>query len=582
MTNTRFISKLLFWVAILTAISLRLWGINAGLPDIKIHIDENAMVNIALGIVPLKGALWTSGNGFLIPYLLLTIYIGYFLIGHLFGQFPSSQSFLTEYLKNPGSFILIGRELNTLFAILTVYLTFMIYRRWFNDKIALISTWFLAVSFIHVKESHYIKNDIGMGLIVLGLYHYACLITKEGKLRHYIIAAVLAGFAFGIKIFPVLAAILILGAHFIRVKSRQADFLDPKIILAVLIFCLTIFIQVAPTLIFLPGGVAEFFRIGSIIHDIGLTTSTPVAFIYIFEHLRGGIGSLMLLVSAIGAAVAIKNIKQPTFFLAILFPAFFLLTVEFWAKYSNPRHSIILLPAFILLAGIGVEFIVKHITPPRIRQIALVLLTIFVMAPTLIRSIKIDRYFDARDTRQQAKAWVEKNIPSGSNIVVEGTLKPYISGGAVSLALSHEALELEIEDAYQKNQPGAQVKTLALIPEASPSYSILATPRIDKRYDTISGQEYQLADSSLYINKGYNVVATLSWQHVPELSPDFWSDFNLNYQKAAEFRPTINFSVNPHDTTIEYRLIDQINPFSDNLISGPTIEIYRRKVVTKL
>lgn len=577
MRNKTSSASLILYPILLLAFVLRIWGLDAGLPDVKIHIDENAMVNLTLALVPLKGALWTSGSGFLMPYLLFPFYGFYFLIGHILGKFPTQESFLTEYMVNTGNFTLIGRIVNLGISMLTLVFLYKVARHWFGEKVALISAFFLAVSFIHVKESHYVKNDILVGLLVLLVFHYSCLIAKTGKLKNYILAAFFVGLGFGAKFYPVFSFISVLIAHFLYTKKLNYKAFNKNLLISFFTLFLTISSQILPTLIMGKGALEEFLRIKDIIlFDIKPVEKESAFMVYLFSHLKEGLGVLIFCFSLIGGVLALIRYKKAEYLLLLAFPTFFLATVNFWATYNLPRHAIILLPFFIILAASATLEFQTVFKNPTLKVLTVFCLVILLAIPTLIRSIKMDKVFAAADTRSIAKKWVETNIPANEKIVIEGTLKPYIPSGAAPLFLNTSSIEREIKLAEQKKQEALQVKALLETNKKMIAYDILTTPQIDRGYDHISGQEWQLYDTFIYTKQGYKTLILANWSHyfVP-MNPDFQKDLKNKYHKIKEFTPNVPFSSSYHDTLLEYNVLDNVDVFQ-RLIVGPKVEIYKQ------
>ncbi len=562
---------------LIIAILLRVWGLNAGLPLVLIHIDENALVNLSLAIVPEKGALWTSGSGFLMPYLIFPFYAFYFLAGNILGHFPNQESFLKEYLIHTGNFILIGRLVNTAISVLTIFFVYITGKKWFSRKLGLLAAFFLSVSFIHVKESHYLKNDILAGLITLVIYFIACKIVEQGKIRWYVLAGVLTGLAFTVKFYPVFAGTLILIAHFLRILLKKNTGLL-NLYWSLISFTLTVLIFIFPTFLLRPDSFSEFLRIKNIVlEEINPKKGEFILLTYIFGHLKEGLGLPILIAAFLGLLAVAKNIKKYQYFLLIFFPVFFLASVNLWGRYNLPRHVIVILPFFVILAALGVLFVVSQIKNIFFKNILVAILSVFLVLPTLIRTIKMDNYFLGIDTRELAKYWAEKNIPSGEKIVIEGTLKPYIPSGAIPLSLGEDSIKEQLSIAEKKNQKAMQLKELAKLNKGRATYNIISTPSLDSKYDTISGIETKIFNTDFYIKNGVKYIASSSWAHYYNpLNSEFENNLDNTYTVIATFNPDVVVLGNPHDTSIDYRGIDKIPLFSKKLIVGPVIKIYKQ------
>ena len=152
---------------LVVAFILRLWSVNFGLPYLY-HADEPIVVNHALAY----GAGDFNPHFFKIPplvsYLLFGCYGAFFMIGRITGFFHSSQDLEQMFFLDPTIFYLIARIVfGTLLGTSSVYLLWRIVKRFWDPKIALWASFFFAVNFLHVRDSHYIYSDIPLVFVLL-------------------------------------------------------------------------------------------------------------------------------------------------------------------------------------------------------------------------------------------------------------------------------------------------------------------------------------------------------------------------------------------------------------------------------
>ena len=150
--NTHFEKWVLFFVLLL-AFVIRYLGVSFGLPHLY-HADEPIVVNHALAY----GTGDLNPHFFNIPplvsYLLFVCYGIYYLAGHLIGWFPNTRDFEILFYFDPTSFYLIARVIfGTMLGTLSVFLLHRLARRLGNERMALLAAVFLAVNFLHARDS---------------------------------------------------------------------------------------------------------------------------------------------------------------------------------------------------------------------------------------------------------------------------------------------------------------------------------------------------------------------------------------------------------------------------------------------
>ncbi len=149
------------------ALFVRLWGVNFGLPYLY-HADEPIVVNhaLAFGMGDLNPHFFKIPP--LVSYLLFMCYGIYCVAGWGAGLFHSVRDFEQLFYFDPSSFYLIARLVFGVFlGTVSVYALFRLVKGFRDARTALWSSFFLAVNFLHVRDSHYIYADIPLLLVLL-------------------------------------------------------------------------------------------------------------------------------------------------------------------------------------------------------------------------------------------------------------------------------------------------------------------------------------------------------------------------------------------------------------------------------
>lgn len=161
--RTRCTTTAILMMIVGLGLSLRLWGIQFGLPY-AYHVDEPTYVSAALNLG--AGTIGRQPNPTGFSNVLFGEYALYFLFGRLTGLFSSVAAFEAAYRSDPSKFLLLGRLTSAFLGavtVLTVYWTGKAMRdRWTG----LIAALFLATAFLHVRDSHYGVPDIAAAFLV--------------------------------------------------------------------------------------------------------------------------------------------------------------------------------------------------------------------------------------------------------------------------------------------------------------------------------------------------------------------------------------------------------------------------------
>jgi hypothetical protein len=192
-------SRRLLLVIVLLALTVRVWGVGFGLPFFDTRVDETTMAAPAVGF--LSGDL--NPHDFMYPtgfrYALAGTYAAWFLIASRFGVYASLEAFANRRFETIAPFFYMSRGLSVLMGTLTVWWVFLICRRLFDETVATVAALFLALAYLHVRDSHFGTSDVSMiGLVVLSLL--AIIRWQEsGTLARAAVAGFLVGLAASVK-----------------------------------------------------------------------------------------------------------------------------------------------------------------------------------------------------------------------------------------------------------------------------------------------------------------------------------------------------------------------------------------------
>ena len=188
----------LLGIVLLVAFLVRLWGAYFGLPHVY-HPDEGFEVYRALrlGMGGFDFERVAKGGYY---FLLFAEYGVYFVLLFVTGANSSVQGFAEHFVADPGAFWRIGRTTTVFLGTFTVGLVWWQGRRMGSSRAGLLAALFLALSFRHVVDSHYVTVDVPMTLFAF--WAIAMIVedvSGRGRLRTWpfaLVAASAASFAF--------------------------------------------------------------------------------------------------------------------------------------------------------------------------------------------------------------------------------------------------------------------------------------------------------------------------------------------------------------------------------------------------
>ena len=415
---------------LLLALSLRIIGVWFGLPY-QYHIDEYLQIERALAV----------GTGDLNPHMFhypghFHLYTFTFLFGliygveRLLGIVTCPMEFGAQYWSDPTPFYLVARIHNAFYGVVTVFVLFLLSRRLFKNKKAVyLSTFTLAVSYLHVAHSHYATVDIPQTFFLLLATYFSIRIFQEGSLRNYIFAGIACGIGISVRYPNVFCAVAIFLAHLF--SSRRAEskwyrwIFERRIIMAAAI-CVLAFALTAPyVLIDFEATMAdlkfEMHRAGKV-SAISQFSGPPIfySFILLFSH---GTGWVLGPLGFYGVFTLLKE-RWKIGLILLVFPVLYLGLGLARSHSQFPRHVLPLIPVWIIFVIAGTFSVYAKLAKNK-TMVSRVLVKGFTVVvglsviAMLAQSITFSWVVSRKDTRTMAKEWIEENIPAESNIAVE-------------------------------------------------------------------------------------------------------------------------------------------------------------------
>ncbi len=428
---------------LLTAFLLRIGGIFHGYPLVVLS-DEIATLSASLKMIGTYSFHAADAVGYYYPALLSYVYLPFLALflalGRWLGIFTDVQQIKETVLLNLGFFIPAARLISVILGTASVYLVYKIVKLLFNKvEVALLSSWFLAISFFHVSNSHFAQTWTAQTFFILLVLYWSVVFFQKKTVRpkDYLIGGFLVGCAFGINFVGIVSYYWLVVVHFLKnvgqnffkIFIKNKNFWLANIILF-LIILIIYWLN--------PNGLNNYFN--------RLLIRNPPAGYAAFQPLNiGAIKNIIFYSKSI-------FIIEPLFFITFLGGCFLLLKKKEWIIFCLiPFSSLIYLlmlstmngpmiryalPAIPLMLIVSAYFVVNIFDYFSGKKIWKIILIIFFSLYALVFSTFFDIRLTKGDTAVFARNWLVENIPEGSSI------RNYDLADSLNLVENKKSLEL--------------------------------------------------------------------------------------------------------------------------------------------
>ncbi len=407
---------------LLVGLSLRLWGIDHGMPFVY-DPDEPNMVVLAGGMLGNRdfNPHWFGHPATTLIYMLAGLDVIIYVFGLLFGVFNSPEDFRIFYHNDPSILYIGGRILIVFFSVASIYLIFRITEKVISKKAGYLAALLLAIAPLHVSFSKYVRSDILMTFFIL-LAFYICLkVLREDSIWPYIWAGFFTGLGIVTKYPAAIFFPIIVLAHFLRngLTLNKFNFL----IFSGLACLVGMFIG-SPYL-FLDIKTA----ITNVLHESRsehLGADTLGYFGRLWFYVRTLAGQVLtwpgLIIAFIGGIFGVIKKNKPLI-LAFTFIVLFLLSISAlslnWDRWVIPVIPFVcLLFTWVATQIMDLISLQKKVNPQKLSSVAsLAILLIFL---TLLNNTVMDSLTLAgEDTRTITHRWMMDNLTPDSKILME-------------------------------------------------------------------------------------------------------------------------------------------------------------------
>jgi hypothetical protein len=371
-----------------------------------------------------------------------TLYLGYYLVGLTAGWFHSITDLLASWPVHWQPFFLINRALSATMGTLTIVGAYGLARRLWDRRTALVAALFLAMAFIHVRDSHFGSTDAMMTFFVVLSTMWLIDGHLTGRRKAFILAGVMGGLATatkynaGVIMFPVLVSQIVQVVESRRTGRMRFDgrmfwFGVP---------CFFAFLIGVPFLI----NDYDRFRAAMDLLSASMASGTGPVSASLgsgwLHHLRFslyyGVGGPVLLFALIAAVVQLK--QRPGLTLVLLtFPIVYFYVIgsvrNLFFRYAIPIVPFLCVLAAWTVIAVADRLVRRRASMPTptsttsVRTMAVpAIIALAVIAPSLWSAIQFDRIAARTDNRVVVARWFDANIPAGSSVLQSGSPYGYV------------------------------------------------------------------------------------------------------------------------------------------------------------
>lgn len=449
------------------ALGLRLWSLDFGLPGV-FNMDERPILDRALTFA--KGD--PNPRNFLYPTLYLYALFAwealYFVAGWAAGWFGSLEAFQNAYFVDASGHILAARALTALVGTATTVAVYWFAARLYGHAAGLTAALFLAVAPLAVRDAHYVKLDIPVTLFtVLAHAALAAIVVdpvRAANRRSWLIAGAFAGLAISTQYYAAFLAVPFVAVAVADVRRSRRWQRSAGLLLWAGGATVAGFVAGSPFFVVEPSAVMRDFReLREVDIDravsAGLFSSLPD---YVALLFRGALGSPVFVLAVFGAIAALlRDWKRGI--LVVSMPVAFLAFVA--NTFPASRYLNIVLPCFAVAAAYG-AWRLAQLAGSR-APVAMAVIGVLAAVPGARDSVRWNTFFGRDDTRTQARALIEREVPVNSTILVQ----PYSAPLSQSRDALIEALTAKLGD--PSRAPLKHRLQLAATPFPAPAYRLL-------------------------------------------------------------------------------------------------------------
>ncbi|MBI4039367.1 glycosyltransferase family 39 protein [Candidatus Daviesbacteria bacterium] len=464
------------------------------------------------------------------------------------------------------------RASGALFGVASVWLTYLIGKQLFCQRLGLLAALLLAVNPLHVRESHYATVDVPQLFFILLSFLFSFFVLKKPSVKWFAWAGFMAGFTTSIKYFP-LALLPLFFFHLLNIKKPQDIYQIARNLVVSLVFVWLGFWAGSPYLPFHFKEVTEILQIHANYYGSDkynqpnlITNFLPTSahFFHIGFLIDEAYLALPLAATIVGVVMSILSFGRLAITLLVIPLVNFLIIFG----YVAPIYERLLLPGIPFMALFNAVFLDKALGWLRLKftvtgLVMGLLLIVATIGPSLQKSLAASLACGQPIADYAARDWIKQHFALGTRLAYQPGIRiPEIGLDLIrsEIATSFSLMELQEQPAeYLIITSGY----LDRFKEWAADFPVTPVEEINNLYPVLVFQEYQkttqlvqefvkpslCVDNRIYIFKLFpilgrvnNKIKQFSFMEAGELS-----DWRLVSWPSSRQHAVISFVARGHD-----------------------------------
>jgi hypothetical protein len=402
----------------------RFWAIDYCLPAPICRPDEEAVVNIVTQVFARDFNPDFFDWPTLFMYAVAAGVVVFFKIGLWLQWFRGEWHFLQTISAFPEPVFLIARISSAVAGVVSVWLAYRIGVRLFDRTTALIAAAFLALAFLHVRDSHFGVTDVTATCLTLAALLYLVRFERSRATRDFVVAAIWAGLATSTKYGAALVALPGVWIALVPGRAIERSWTDRLTRATGFVFVMGLAFAMTS-----PYCLIEFDRFISALGGVSSRLASPHGvmlgpgwLVYLGSSLHHGLG-IPLLAAGLAGCVWLFRRNPRDAVIVLLFPIAYYATVG--SGYTAfARYAVPLVPFLCLTAAVTVSEAARRMArfdglSAWEARLAWPLAGLVVL-PSLWSIVQFDRLLARPDSRIVAASWVTAHVPPGALIQETG------------------------------------------------------------------------------------------------------------------------------------------------------------------
>jgi len=489
----------------------------------------------------------------------------YFVVGYVAGLWHSTMEFAATIINDMQPLFLIGRYTTATMGTASVVLVYWIGCRLYNPRVGLIASALLAGCTMHVWTSHLVNTDIPLTFFFLLALVFIVRFVSSGARRDYCLAAIFAAVTVNIKIIGV-GILIIYALAYLQPRLREGltwvqALTDKELRYAVLCFVGGLLLSNPAILVgfkqWLMYFVWQYGIYTNVYDEVPYAIQDNGFYTYaILWYKEFGPPLTILTVGGLVMA-AVKRTNWDLTFLAFLITMYGILGGTTFLVQN--RYLMTLVPVVFLLVGRLVDAGVSRMGVFQVP--AMVCIVAASAAAPYYQAVIQARSLTEENTSVISRQWIERHIPSGSKILVDGGHTILTSGPRLQQSREKLTQQLDVVRSLKEGETYDSPQVKVVDSYAAIYFELLLKTNPPITYDlTTTELGRQIEPLEYYVEHGFEFYI-----HNADYE-DNLNDYNwrAKYPQSTRFFESLGTSL---------ELVATFTP--DRYRSGPPIKVYR-------